>query len=222
MVAGFCFSRVEAQTSTVFAFTHVNVIPMNKEIVLTGYTLIVDSGRIKEMGLSSSIRVPGGATVVDAKGKYLIPALSDMHVHLEGEAWNIAFPPEKKFSSEEINFNDIFFLYIANGITTVEVMSAFPEHIPLREKIRKNEMLGPRLILLGMIDDAGRAWPPPISTWVHNPSEALDGNPLVNNSNTRKISGVMTRNRWISRAEIQKRLSEISESYARLRAMKGD
>jgi hypothetical protein len=95
-----------------------------------------------------------------------------MHVHLEGDAWNIMFPPESQFTPEEINYDDILFLYIAKGITTIEVMSAFPEHILLREKIKRNEMLGPRMILSRMIDGAGKAWPPPISTWVNNPDEA--------------------------------------------------
>lgn len=161
-----------AQNNNTFAFTHVNVIPMSKEVVLTDYTVLVEEGRIKEIGSSSSVRIPGDATVIDARGKFLIPALTDMHVHMEGDAWNIVYPPQSKFSSEEINFNDILFIYIAHGITTVEVMSAFPEHIPLREKVKHNEVLGPRLILSRMIDGAGKAWPPPISIWINNADEA--------------------------------------------------
>jgi imidazolonepropionase-like amidohydrolase len=45
----------------------------------------------------------------------------------------------------------------------------------------------------------------------------LDGNPLENISNTRKIIGVMTQNRWIPRAEIDKRLNEIRHSYAKIK-----
>jgi cytosine/adenosine deaminase-related metal-dependent hydrolase len=172
LLIGLTSSCSGAHQSNVFAFLHVNLIPMNKETILTDYTVIIEDGKIKEMGLSSSISVPKGATEIDARGKFMIPALSDMHVHMEGDAWNIVYPPELRFSSEEINFNDILFMYIANGITTVEIMSAFPEHIPLREKIKNNEVLGPRLILSRMIDGAGKAWPPPISTWINNADEA--------------------------------------------------
>jgi imidazolonepropionase-like amidohydrolase len=166
------YSYSEAQNNNTFVFAHVNVVPMNKEVVLSDYSLIVKGGKIAEVGLSSSIKIPKGATVINAKGKFIIPALSDMHVHLEGDAWNIMFPPESKFTSEEINFNDILFLYIAKGITTIEVMSALPEHILLREKIKRNEIIGPRMILSRMIDGAGKAWPPPICTWVNNAGEA--------------------------------------------------
>ncbi len=162
----------QSQDRGEFVFTHVNVIPMKKEIVLSDYSVIVRDGKIVDIGPSSSVTPPSGATEIDATGKFMIPALSDMHVHLEGDAWNIMFPPERRFKPEEINFNDILFLYTAYGITTIEVMSAFPEHLLLREKIRRNEMIGPRMILSRMIDGAGKAWPPPISTWVNNPDEA--------------------------------------------------
>ena len=172
LIVGLACSWSEAQNSNTFVFAHVNVVPMNKEIVLSDYSVVVTDGRIKELGLSSSIEIPQGATVIDARGKFMIPALSDMHVHLEGDAWNIMFPPEKKFKGEEINLDDILFLYTANGITTMEVMSALPELIPLREKIRRDETTGPRLILSRMIDGAGKAWPPPICTWIKNADEA--------------------------------------------------
>jgi imidazolonepropionase-like amidohydrolase len=171
MIMGFPNVRAEAQNK-VFAFAHVNVVPMNKEIVLADYTVIVEEGKIKEMGLSWSTKIPGGATVIEAKGKFLIPALSDMHVHLEGDAWNIMYSHGAKFTSEEMRFEDILFLYVANGITTIDVMFAFPEHLQLREKIKRNEMLGPRLILSRMIDGAGRAWPPPLGVWINNADEA--------------------------------------------------
>jgi len=61
---------------------------------------------------------------------------------------------------------------VANGIGTVQVMSALPEHVGLRQKIDDGELLGPRLVLARMVDGPDRAWPPPISTWVSTPEEA--------------------------------------------------
>jgi len=153
-------------------FTHVNIIPMDQEQIFEDYTLVVRDGKIAAMGPASSMKFPDNAKVVDASNKFLIPALSDMHVHLEGDAWNIMYPPGEGYSPEELSYEDILFPYIANGITTVQVMSAFPEHIALRELIQNHEILGPRLVLSRMIDGAGKAWPPPISTWVNDPGEA--------------------------------------------------
>lgn len=155
-----------------FAFVHVNVIPMNQERVLSDQTVIVRNGRISEIGPESSTEVPRGVFRIKKAGHYLIPGLSDMHVHLEGQAWNVMFPPERQFTTDDLDFSHLLFHYVANGVTTVQVMSALPEHIKLREQINRGEILGPRLILSRMVDGPGRAWPPPISTWVKTPDEA--------------------------------------------------
>lgn len=154
-----------------FAFVHVNVIPMDRERVLLDQTVVIKGNRISKIGPASSTNIPAGATMIDATGKYLIPALADMHVHMLGQAWNMMFPPEAQFSADDLDFSKLLFLYVANGIATVQVMSALPEHIPLRDRISRGEVLGPRLILARMIDGPGQAWPPPLSTWV----ETADG-----------------------------------------------
>jgi len=161
-----------AQNNTALVFTHAGIISMTKEEVLRDYSVVVRDGKITEVGPSATVTLPPGATVIDATGKFLIPALSDMHVHVEGDAWNIMYPKEKQFSRDEIRFEDILFLYIAYGITTVNIMSALHEHIPLRENIEQNKLIAPRLVLSRMIDGAGKAWPPPISTWVTGADEA--------------------------------------------------
>jgi hypothetical protein len=48
----------------------------------------------------------------------------------------------------------------------------------------------------------------------------LDENPLVNISNTRKIFGLITQNKWIPKTEIDKRLAEIAEKYSKLKEIK--
>ena len=85
------------------AFVNIDVIPMDSERVLKDHTVIVKDGRIAEFGLSSTVKVPAQALVVDGEGKFLMPGLSDMHMHL--------------FGSE----NDIL-IYLANGVTTVRDM----------------------------------------------------------------------------------------------------
>lgn len=154
------------------AIVHVSVIPMDRERVLSDQTVIVREGRISRIGPASRTKVPAGSTVIDGAGKFLIPALADMHVHMKGEAWNIMFPPDKQFSADQLDFPRFLFPYIANGVTTIQVMTALPEHIPLRDQINRGEVLGPRLILARMIDGPEKAWPPPISTWVADAGEA--------------------------------------------------
>jgi hypothetical protein len=160
-----------AQIRSTFVSTHVNVVPMNRDTVLMDRAVIVQDGQIRSIGQSTE-DLPRGATAIDGRGKYLIPALSDMHVHLEGDPWNIMFADEGKYTKDEIDFEDILFVYTAHGIALVDVMFAFPEHLELRERVRRGELLGPRLILSRMIDGAGKAWPPPLGVWINTAPEA--------------------------------------------------
>src|SRR5438094_8742452 len=44
-------------------------------------SIVVDGGRIRDIGPRNEVRVPGNAQIVDARGKWVIPGLIDAHVH---------------------------------------------------------------------------------------------------------------------------------------------
>lgn len=171
-------SAVYAQTSTLkarsgtVAFVHAAVVPMDRERVLPDQTVLVVDGRIAAIGPASKVRVPRNAIQIDARGRYLLPALSDMHVHVEGESWNALLSPEALAASKTVPFEGFLFPYVANGVTTVQVLSGTQELLPVRGRIAAGEMLAPRLILARMIDGPKKAWPPPLSTWVSTADEA--------------------------------------------------
>ena len=164
-------SDPKAQSNTV-AFVHAVVVPMDRERVLPDQTVIVVDGRIAALGPASKVNVPGDALRIDARGRYLLPALSDMHVHVEGESWNALLSPEALAASKNVPFEDFLFPYVANGVTTVQVLSGTHELLPVRGQIAAGELLAPRLILARMIDGPDKAWPPPLSTWVSTAEEA--------------------------------------------------
>src|SRR5215212_8531143 len=60
----------------------VNVIPMDKEGVLPNQTVVIRNGRIAAIGEARKTKYNNGALVIDAKGKYLIPGLAEMHAHV--------------------------------------------------------------------------------------------------------------------------------------------
>ena len=167
-------SEEPASRTGLIAFVHAAVIPMDEERVLRDQTVVTANGKILEIGPASTVTVPVGALRVDARGRYLLPSLCDMHVHLLGDAWNIMLRPEAKIASQDIPFEKFLFPYIANGVTTVQALSATPEEITLRERIDGGDLLGPRLILARMVDGPEKAWPPPLSTWVASATEARE------------------------------------------------
>lgn len=116
------------------AFVNVNVIPMDKERVLRNQTVIVRNGVIAEIGDARKVKVPKGAQRIEGAGKFLIPGLADMHVHL--------------FTDEEFPdalAEDEMKIMLANGVTTIRLMNGTPEQLVLREKSKRGEILAPTI-----------------------------------------------------------------------------
>jgi imidazolonepropionase-like amidohydrolase len=124
---------------SVVAFTDVNVIPMDRQRVITGQTVIVRGDRIEAVGPARSTSVPAGATRIDGRGKYVMPGLAEMHAHV--------LPAQAPGNADERLNRDIFFLYIANGITTIRAMLGAPNQLVLRDRLAANELLGPTMFV---------------------------------------------------------------------------
>lgn len=116
------------------AFLNVNVIPMDRARVLADQTVVVQNGKITTVGRAASAAVPAGAIRVDGRGKYLMPGLTEMHGHITG--------PTNVYSPE-----NVLFLYIAGGATTVRGMQGQPSHLALRSRVESGDVIGPRLYL---------------------------------------------------------------------------
>jgi imidazolonepropionase-like amidohydrolase len=121
----------------VVAFVNVNVVPMDRDRVVAGQTVVVRDGRIAAVGPAASTTVPAGAVRVDGQGKYLMPGLAEMHGHVP--------PPNQPVQYIE----DVLFLYFANGVTTVRGMQGAPGQLELRDRVNKGELVGPTLYLAG-------------------------------------------------------------------------
>src|SRR5450432_3143097 len=61
--------------------THVTVIDTETGKEAKNRTVIISGERISEVRDGKDVRPPKDAKVVEAKGKYLIPGLWDMHAH---------------------------------------------------------------------------------------------------------------------------------------------
>lgn len=161
-----------ANEASTIAFVDATVVPMDRERLIPGQTVVVVDGKIAAMGPAAQVSVPRGARRIDAHGRFLMPALSDMHVHVEGESFDALLSPETRKLTKDAPFEDFLFPYVANGVTTVQVLSGTHELLPLRGRIAEGSMLAPRLILARMIDGPDKAWPPPLADWVATADEA--------------------------------------------------
>lgn len=126
------------EQSRVVAFVNATVIPMDRERVLERHTVVVRDGRIAQVGPSAQLAPPAGAQVVDAAGKFLIPGLAEMHAHIPAAQGGNMEPVERTL-----------FLYLAGGVTTIRGMQGSPQHLELRGRAARGEILGPRVYAAG-------------------------------------------------------------------------
>lgn len=116
-----------------FAFENVNVVPMNREVVLYNQRVIIIDGKISKIEPVSEKRTKDIDSIINAKDKYLIPGLAEMHYHLENDAENE------------------FKLLIANGVTTARNMAEYDgqDQIKIREQANNNQILAPYYVTSG-------------------------------------------------------------------------
>lgn len=126
--------RNPTTSDAVLAFINVNVVPMDRERVIQNQTVLVRGGRIAAIGPAKSLRVPKAALRIKGGGRYLMPGLADMHVHLE------YFDRDAQLM-----------LFIANGVTTVRNMDGRPNILLWRERIASGTLLGPTIFTAGPI-----------------------------------------------------------------------
>ena len=121
------------QSSSSLAITDVSVIDTETGQVISEQTVVIENGRIANMGHKDDLPIPENARQIDGAGKYLIPALWDMHVH---QGFNLS--PQLSMP-----------LFIAAGVANVRDLgaSASLEQKKLWHKqVETGELLGPRIM----------------------------------------------------------------------------
>lgn len=134
-------------------FTHVTVIDTVTGTLQPDTFVIVAGDRIEQVGTKHHVKVPKNGKIIDATGKFIIPGLWDMHVHIFFGKW---VPGGKEVTLP---------LFIANGITGVRDMGSDLDPIlAARTGIEQHRLLGPRMVVAGpMLDGPKTQFPASIA-----------------------------------------------------------
>jgi imidazolonepropionase-like amidohydrolase len=135
VLAAFIASSSPRAQETAVLFEHVSVIGMDSErIFADANVLVVGSNIVSIGGGNYAGTTPTGTVRVDGRGKFLMPALSEMHAHIP---------------SDTAEAERVLFLYVANGIGTIRSMLGDPAHFRLRERVMRGDVIGPTMLLAG-------------------------------------------------------------------------
>jgi imidazolonepropionase-like amidohydrolase len=129
-----------AVRTPVTAITHVQLLDGTGTPARADQTVVLRDGRIEAVGPAARVKVPDGATVIDGKGKTLIPGLVGLHDHL--------FYMAAGGRSNQMSFTAPR-LYLGSGVTTIRTTgSASPyADINLKRNIEAGRVPGPRIFV---------------------------------------------------------------------------
>jgi hypothetical protein len=88
--------------ATVLVFDGVTIVDVEQGKLVPDQRVVITGNRIEAMGGADAVKLPRDARVVDARGKYLIPGLWDLHVH-----------------PNRFGIDRYYSLFLANGVTGI-------------------------------------------------------------------------------------------------------
>jgi imidazolonepropionase-like amidohydrolase len=141
--------KTPARNQGTVVIEHANVVPMTiGGKIIADVTVIIENGRIAALNGP----IPRGSKRIDGKGKWLVPGLSDMHVHMPSDM--LLRPPKYPTEAPSMFFDtqDIMTPYIANGVTQVLNLDAVPASVGQRNMIAKGSVIGPHMALAAVIN----------------------------------------------------------------------
>jgi imidazolonepropionase-like amidohydrolase len=101
---------------------NVNIIPINQNTVLKNKSVLIENGKIIKIDNFKKLNLNKTEKIINAKNKYLMPGLADMHVHLH----------EKKY------LDTLLLLNISAGVTQIRVMNSDVNQTELKNSLNQN------------------------------------------------------------------------------------
>jgi imidazolonepropionase-like amidohydrolase len=110
-----------AQWPATFVLTGATLIDGTGRPPLDDAVIVIEAGRISRVGPRATTPTPANATIIDGRGKFVIPGLADMHNHLQNGS--IPGPPQDLVSN-------------LSRLTSLGITTVFNPSVPLAEFAR--------------------------------------------------------------------------------------
>ena len=149
--------RVRPVADSVIAIVGATLIDGNGGAALTDAVVIVTGRRISAVGRRADTRIPRGARVIDATGKFLVPGFIDTNVHMS------LYSGLESLARYQDRFTDIAIegaqLQLKYGVTSVrDSYGMLQPLLEARDRINRGEVPGARLYVAGNIVGWGGPW----------------------------------------------------------------
>ena len=177
------------------AITHVTLIDATGTAAQPDMTVFLADEQIAAIGPSKAMFIPRETKTFDATGKFLMPGLVDMHVHLTGAG--------EPTGSREF----ILPLLLANGITTARDMSGnLDALLALRHEIERGQLQAPRIFFAGPYLDGQPPFFQPSLVVTNSAEAAEDVHSLISRgADFIKVQSNLSRDAYFAIADLCRR-----------------
>jgi imidazolonepropionase-like amidohydrolase len=138
--------------------TNVSIADVEKQKLIPNQTVVIVNDLISNIQASNKIKIPANAVIIDGKGKYLLPGLTDAHIHFFQNGGLYArpdvidlrkvMPYNKEIELSRKTMEDKLRRYLQNGITNVIDVGATNNFLQQRE-LFKNANYAPSIFMTG-------------------------------------------------------------------------
>jgi len=148
---------------------NVTLIDGTGRAAVPGSSVLLEGQRISQVE-HGAIDVPDGTRRIDATGKFLMPGLMDMHIHLTGA---VEVTPEglQEISKDRTSGIRALHSYLYSGVTSVYDAGNVPDYIlGLRADERSGDIISPRIFTTGSIvtypgSHGSNEWATLVASW---------------------------------------------------------
>lgn len=147
IVAMFCLGSIRAQTY----IQNVTIVDVIHKKMLPAQTVIISNGIITAVKPDKKVKISQNSQVINGQGKYLIPGMTDSHVHFfqsgglytRPDALNLKkhVPYQQEIDWGHHNMENFLQYYLRSGITSVIDPGATYNFLKLRDSLKKKENL---------------------------------------------------------------------------------
>jgi imidazolonepropionase-like amidohydrolase len=148
-------------------------------------TIVIRGNRIAAVGPRAATPVPAGATIIDAKGKWVIPGLVDSHVHFfqsgniytrpDAADFNAVMPYAQETGRNKARLPETFKVWLRSGVTSVADVGGPFWNFDMRDAAARSDA-APRVAVAGplisMVDDPPLDLGDPPIIKITSPAEA--------------------------------------------------
>lgn len=173
----FAATHLSAAPTAIVGVTLVDPSKDEAHAATKDATVVFDGDRIVAAGPSASVKVPKDATRIDGKGHWLIPGLTDGHVHFfqsgnlytrpDGPDFNKVVPYAQEVARNKARLDATFKVWIASGVTSVIDVGGPFWNFDVRDRAAKTAA-APRVEVAG-----------PLISMVARPELELDDPPII-------------------------------------------